>query len=101
MSIENREQEIKILEAELKELRDELIAVAKEIKECKDGTTRKALFADKKSIQADIDEAKKHLALLKGEDVSMPTDELEQIINNTLVETIDDEPKNENENDEQ
>lgn len=91
-----RESEIKIVEAEMKELRDELISIAKEIKDCKDSSTRKALFADKKMIQSDIEEARKYLSLLKGEDVSMPSDELDELfaeieqdkndINNTNTE---------------
>lgn len=96
MSNENREHEIKVIEAELKELRDELIAVSKEIKECKDGNTRKALFADKKTIHADIEEAKKHLSILKGEEISMPSDELDELMNEPSDDEIKEQLNTEN-----
>lgn len=79
-SLKGREGEVAIVEAELKELQKELVSIAKEIKDCKDSSTRKALFGDKKMIQADIEEAKKHLSVLKGEDVSMPSEELDTLL---------------------
>ena len=75
-----REKEIAVVEAELKELRKELVAISKEIKDVKDGTTRKALFVDKKTILNDIEEAQNHLSILKGEDITLPTNELDEII---------------------
>ena len=82
-----REEAIKIVEAELKELKAELVSIAKEIKEVKDSQTRKALFSDKKQIQSDIEEATKQLAMLKGEDESMPSSDLEELLNDDENET--------------
>lgn len=82
-----REEAIKIVEAELKELKAELVSIAKEIKEVKDSQTRKALFSDKKQIQSDIEEATKQLAMLKGEDESMPNSDLEELLDDDENET--------------
>lgn len=82
-----REEAIKIVEAELKELKAELVSIAKEIKEVKDSQTRKALFSDKKQIQSDIEEATKQLAMLKGEDESMPSSDLEELLDDDENET--------------
>lgn len=90
-----REEAIKIVEAELKELKAELVSIAKEIKEVKDSQTRKALFSDKKQIQADIEEATKQLALLKGEDESMPSNELDELLDNDVQEIKETENINE------
>lgn len=90
-----REEAIKIVEAELKELKAELVSIAKEIKEVKDSQTRKALFSDKKQIQSDIEEATKQLAMLKGEDESMPSSDLEELLNDDTNETNETENINE------
>ena len=90
-----REEAIKIVEAELKELKAELVSIAKEIKEVKDSQTRKALFSDKKQIQSDIEEATKQLAMLKGEDESMPSSDLEELLDDDENETNETENINE------
>lgn len=90
-----REEAIKIVEAELKELKAELVSIAKEIKEVKDSQTRKALFSDKKQIQSDIEEATKQLAMLKGEDESMPSSDLEELLTDDENETNETENINE------
>ncbi len=77
---------IKVVESELKQLKEELISIAKEIKNVKDSETRKALFEEKKQIQSDIDEANKHLAMLNGEDESMPSEELNELLKENLLE---------------
>jgi len=89
-----REKEIAVVEAELKELRKELVAISKEIKDVKDGTTRKALFVDKKTILNDIEEAQNHLSILKGEDITLPTNELDEIIDTSDENTTENESLN-------
>lgn len=89
-----RQEAIKLVEAEIKELKSELVSIAKEIKDVKDSDTRKALFSEKKQIQSDIEEANKHLATLKGEDESMPSGELDELLNedeNEINENINEE----------
>jgi len=83
---DDKENEIKSVEKEIKELQAELVNIAKEIKKVKDSETRKALFTEKKQIHDDIEDAKNHLAMLKGEDILMPTNESDEETNEELTE---------------
>jgi hypothetical protein len=53
------------IEKEIKSLQEEFLSLGKEIKACKDATTRKMLMEEKKQIKSDLDEAKAHLEMLK------------------------------------
>jgi hypothetical protein len=54
-----------LIEKEIKSLQQEFLDLGKEIKNCKDSATRKILMEEKKQIQLDIEEAKKHLEVLE------------------------------------
>lgn len=78
-----KENLIKETEAELKELKSELIVVSKAIKVCKTSEEREKLFDEKKEIQADIEEAENELKTLielvaKTPVVEQPTEESNQ-----------------------
>lgn len=71
------------IEAELSELKRELIEVCNDIKDCTDSENRKKLFEDKKEIQEDIDITEKMLVdvnvILQDANLSTAVPEEEKI----------------------